>query len=184
MSNLGKIYVVDLESRVREAYPIVYENNYLYVCKVYGSYNTKTFFKSQKSQSVSIWGRVYTLEEYMSIVNYDENLTPDLALPSTFYNIYEPPHVHYDFKSLFNVNTMALCRRLIKDIKLTESDVKYWEKAISDYSEKMDKAKESLSNAKTKVKIKQRKLNSILEEAGINDRFASKMNDSSSNSFK
>lgn len=50
MSNIGTVYELNLKTRMKNLYPVVYENGKYYVCKVHGCSDIKTFHKS------SLWG--------------------------------------------------------------------------------------------------------------------------------
>lgn len=50
MSNIGTVYELNLKTRMKNLYPVVYENEKYYVCKVHGCHDIKTFHKS------SFWG--------------------------------------------------------------------------------------------------------------------------------
>lgn len=46
MSNLGTVYELNLKTRMKNLYPVVYENRDYYVCKVHGCTDIKTFHKA------------------------------------------------------------------------------------------------------------------------------------------
>lgn len=46
MSTLGKIYEINVKTRMKNIYPVVYMNDYLYVCKVNGSKDVRIFYNS------------------------------------------------------------------------------------------------------------------------------------------
>lgn len=50
MSNIGTVYELNLKTRMKNLYPVVYENEKYYVCKVHGCHDIKTFPKT------SLWG--------------------------------------------------------------------------------------------------------------------------------
>ena len=50
MSNIGTVYELNLKTRMKNLYPVVYENGKYYVCKVHGCHDIKTFPKT------SFWG--------------------------------------------------------------------------------------------------------------------------------
>lgn len=50
MSNIGTVYEINLKTRMKNLYPVVYENGKYYVCKVHGCHDIKTFPKT------SFWG--------------------------------------------------------------------------------------------------------------------------------
>ena len=46
MSTLGKIYEINVKTRMKNIYPVVYMNEYLYVCKINGSKDIRIFYNS------------------------------------------------------------------------------------------------------------------------------------------
>ena len=50
MSNIGTVYELNFKTRMKNLYPVVYENGKYYVCKVHGCHDIKTFPKT------SFWG--------------------------------------------------------------------------------------------------------------------------------
>lgn len=46
MSNIGTVYELNLKTRMKNLYPVVYENKKYYVCKVHGCNDIITFHKS------------------------------------------------------------------------------------------------------------------------------------------
>ena len=46
MSNFGTVYEINLTTRMKNLYPVVYENGKYYVCKVHGSSDIKIFPKA------------------------------------------------------------------------------------------------------------------------------------------
>ncbi len=53
MSNLGTVYELNLKTRMKNLYPVVYENQNYYVCKVHGCSDIKTFHKTSLIHSSS-----------------------------------------------------------------------------------------------------------------------------------
>lgn len=53
MSNLGTVYELNLKTRMKNLYPVVYENKDYYVCKVHGCSDIKIFHKSSYIHSSS-----------------------------------------------------------------------------------------------------------------------------------
>ena len=60
MSKFGTVYEINLKTRMKNLYPVVYENGKYYVCKVHGCSDIKTFPKT------SSWG-----EASWSAVTYE-----------------------------------------------------------------------------------------------------------------
>lgn len=53
MSKFGTVYEINLKTRMKNLYPVVYENEKYYVCKVHGCDDIKTFPKSSCSIDAS-----------------------------------------------------------------------------------------------------------------------------------
>ena len=53
MSKFGTVYEINLKTRMKNLYPVVYENGKYYVCKVHGCDDIKTFPKSSYSIDAS-----------------------------------------------------------------------------------------------------------------------------------
>ena len=60
MSNIGTVYELNLKTRMKNLYPVVYENKNYYVCKVHGCTDIKTFLKSSFCYNASISVITYT----------------------------------------------------------------------------------------------------------------------------
>lgn len=53
MSILGTVYEINLKTRMKNLYPVVYENGKYYVCKVNGSSELKNFHKAEGAFSAN-----------------------------------------------------------------------------------------------------------------------------------
>ena len=53
MSNFGTIYEINLKTRMKNLYPVVYENGKYYVCKVHGCNDIKIFHKTSFGYNAS-----------------------------------------------------------------------------------------------------------------------------------
>lgn len=69
MSNFGTVYEINLKTRMKNLYPVVYENEKYYVCKVHGCHDIKTFPKSSLWENAS-WSAV-TYETFKKF--YEDN---------------------------------------------------------------------------------------------------------------
>ena len=54
MSKFGTVYEINLKTRMKNLYPVVYENKDYYICKVHGCTDIKTFLKSSFCYNASI----------------------------------------------------------------------------------------------------------------------------------
>lgn len=70
MSNFGTVYEINLKTRMKNLYPVVYENGKYYVCKVHGCSDIKTFPKAF-SWSEASWSAV-TYETFKKFYEYDK----------------------------------------------------------------------------------------------------------------
>lgn len=53
MSNFGTVYEINLKTRMKNLYPVVYENEKYYVCKVHGCHDIKSISKSYSGYDAS-----------------------------------------------------------------------------------------------------------------------------------
>lgn len=68
MSNIGTVYEINLKTRMKNLYPVVYENGKYYVCKVHGCSDIKTFPKT------SSWGEAsWNAVTYETFKKFYEN---------------------------------------------------------------------------------------------------------------
>ena len=70
MSNIGTVYEINLKTRMKNLYPVVYENGKYYVCKVHGCSDIKTFPKTSSWGEAS-WSAV-TYETFKKFYEYDK----------------------------------------------------------------------------------------------------------------
>lgn len=148
MSNLGKIYCVDLVDGRKEAYPVVYENKEYYVCKQHGSYKPRMFDKC------SLFERIYTVEQFNTIVGRDK------ILPRTKIFIFEPPHVKIDFVSLLT-NKMLLLRSLEREVDDYEHTQRYWQDAKD---KRVMECQEHIDSLEEKIQARQNRIDKIKQE--------------------
>ena len=71
MSNFGTIYEINLKTRMKNLYPVVYENGKYYVCKVHGSSDIKIFPKDS-CWSKANWSAAVTYETFKKFYEYDK----------------------------------------------------------------------------------------------------------------
>ena len=53
MSNIGTVYELNLKTRMKNLYPVIYENKSYYVCKVHGCSDIKSISKSSSGYDAS-----------------------------------------------------------------------------------------------------------------------------------
>ena len=70
MSKFGTVYEINLKTRMKNLYPVVYENEKYYVCKVHGCSDIRTFPKAS-SWSEARWSAV-TYETFKKFYEYDK----------------------------------------------------------------------------------------------------------------
>ena len=70
MSNIGTVYELNLKTRMKNLYPVVYENEKYYVCKVHGCHDIKTFPKTSFWENAS-WSAV-TYETFKKFYEDDK----------------------------------------------------------------------------------------------------------------
>ena len=70
MSNIGTVYEINLKTRMKNLYPVVYENEKYYVCKVHGCHDIKTFLKSSFWENAS-WSAI-TYETFKKFYEDDK----------------------------------------------------------------------------------------------------------------
>lgn len=71
MSNFGTIYEINLKTRMKNLYPVVYENEKYYVCKVHGCSDIK-FFPKASCWSEASWSAAVTYETFKKFYEYDK----------------------------------------------------------------------------------------------------------------
>lgn len=57
MSKFGTVYEINLKTRMKNLYPVVYENEKYYVCKVHGCHDIKSIFKSNSGHDAN-WSAI------------------------------------------------------------------------------------------------------------------------------
>lgn len=146
MSKLGKIFVVRYRAGEysKEIYPIVYENQERYVCKVPGCYEIREFIKGNS------FGGVISIEEFYQEVQMGLN-------PSRAYKVFVGNQDKIDFEkyrtvSLNEVNLKKLEAKLDYD----EKRIEIWKNEIEDTKKRIDDMK--ATNKQTKAKIAQLKV--------------------------
>ena len=84
MSNLGTVYELNLKTRMKNLYPVVYENQNYYVCKVHGCSDIKTFHKSSFAHNSSWEAIPYSVfKQFYEDGKYDKWNTKILVFVKT-----------------------------------------------------------------------------------------------------
>ena len=131
MSKLGKIFIVRYRTGEysKEVYPIVYENQERYVCKVPGCYEIREFIKDNSRYGV------ITVEEFYREVQMGLN-------PLRDYKVFVSNQDKIDFEKYRTVSSNEI------NLKKLEAKLDYDEKRIDDMK---------VTNRQTKAKIAQLK---------------------------
>lgn len=142
MSKLGKIFIVrySTDGYSKEVYPIVYENQERYVCKVPGCYEIREFIKG--------YG-VITVEEFYREVQMGLN-------PSHAYKVFVSNQDKIDFEKYRTVTSNEInLKKLETKLDYDEKCIEIWKNEIEDTKKRIDNMK--ITNRQTKAKIAQLK---------------------------
>ena len=142
MSKLGKIFIVKYcaGEYSKEVYPIVYENQERYVCKVPGCYEIREFIKGRG---------VITVEEFYREVQMGLN-------PSHTYKVFVSNQDKIDFEKYRTVSLNEInLKKLKTQLNYDEKRIEIWKNEIEDTKKRIDDMK--VTNRQTKAKIAQLK---------------------------
>ena len=145
MSKLGKIFIVKYRAGEysKEVYPIVYENQERYVCKVPGCYEIREFIKDNSRYGV------ITVEEFYREVQIGLN-------PSHAYKVFVSNKDKIDFEKYRTVSTNEIdLKKLETKLNYDEKRIEIWENEIEDTKKRIEDMK--VTNRQTKAKIAQLK---------------------------
>ena len=145
MSKLGKIFIVRYRTGEysKEVYPIVYENQERYVCKVPGCYEIREFIKDNSRYGV------ITVEEFYREVQMGLN-------PSHAYKVFVSNQDKIDFEKYRTVSTNEInLKKLETKLDYDEKRIEIWKNEIEDTKKRIDDMK--ATNKQTKAKIAQLK---------------------------
>ena len=146
MSKLGKIFVVRYYASEysKEVYPIVYENQERYVCKVPGCYKIREFIKGHP------WYGVISIEEFYQEVQMGLN-------PSRAYKVFVGNQDKIDFEKYRTVSPNEVnLKKLEAKLDYDEKRIEIWKNEIEDTKKRIDDMKNT--NKQTKAKIAQLKV--------------------------
>lgn len=142
MSKFGKIFIVrySTDGYSKEVYPIVYENQERYVCKVPGCYEIREFIKGRE---------VITVEEFYREVQIGLN-------PSHTYKVFVSNQDKIDFEKYRTVSLNEInLKKLESKLNYDEKRIEIWKNEIEDAKKRIDDMK--VTNRQTKAKIAQLK---------------------------
>lgn len=154
MSKLGKIFIVRYRAGEysKEVYPIVYENQERYVCKVPGCHEIREFIKDNSRYGV------ITVEEFYREVQMGLN-------PSHAYKVFVSNQDKIDFEKYRTVSPNEIdLKKLEAKLDYDEKRIEIWKNEIEDTKKRINDMK--VSNRQTKAKIAQLK---VLIEKEKND---------------
>lgn len=146
MSKLGKIFVVRYRAGEysKEVYPIVYENQERYVCKVPGCYEIREFIKGNS------FGGVISIEEFYQEVQMGLN-------PFRAYKVFVGNQDKIDFEKYRTVSPNEVnLKKLEAKLDYDEKRIEIWKNEIEDTKKRIDDMK--TANKQTKAKIAQLKV--------------------------
>ena len=142
MSKFGKIFIIrySTDGYSKEVYPIVYENQERYVCKVPGCYEIREFIKGRG---------VITVEEFYREVQMGLN-------PSHTYKVFVSNQDKIDFEKYRTVSLNEInLKKLETQLGYDEKRIEIWKNEIEDTKKRIDNMK--VTNRQTKAKIVQLK---------------------------
>lgn len=156
MSKLGKIFIVRYRTGEysKEVYPVVYENQERYVCKVPGCHEIREFIKDNSRYGV------ITVEEFYREVQMGLN-------PLRDYKVFVSNQDKIDFEKYRTVSPNEInLKKLEAKLDYDENRIEIWKNEIEDTKKRIDDMK--VTNRQTRDKIAQLKA-LIEEEANDNE---------------
>lgn len=156
MSKLGKIFIVRYRTGEysKEVYPVVYENQERYVCKVPGCHEIREFIKDNSRYGV------ITVEEFYREVQMGLN-------PLRDYKVFVSNQDKIDFEKYRTVSSNEInLKKLEAKLDYDEKRIEIWKNEIEDTKKRIDDMK--VTNRQTRGKIAQLKA-LIEEEANDNE---------------
>lgn len=145
MSKLGKIFIVRYRTGEysKEVYPIVYENQERYVCKVPGCHEIREFIKDNSRYGV------ITVEEFYREVQMGLN-------PLRDYKVFVSNQDKIDFEKYRTVSPNEInLKKLEAKLDYDEKRIEIWKNEIEDTKKRIDDMK--VTNRQTRGKIAQLK---------------------------
>lgn len=145
MSKLGKIFIVKYRAGEysKEVYPVVYENQERYVCKVPGCHEIREFLKDNSRYGV------ITVEEFYREVQMGLNPLHD-------YKVFVSNQDKIDFEKYRTASPNEInLKKLEAKLDYDEKRIEIWKNEIEDTKKRIDDMK--VTNRQTKAKIAQLK---------------------------
>ena len=145
MSKLGKIFIVKYRAGEysKEVYPVVYENQERYVCKVPGCHEIREFIKDNSRYGV------ITVEEFYREVQMGLS-------QSHAYKVFVSNQDKIDFEKYRTVSPNEInLKKLEAKLGYDEKRIEIWKNEIEDTKKRIDDMK--VTNRQTKAKIAQLK---------------------------
>lgn len=153
MSTLGKIYEINVKTRMKNIYPVVYKNDYLYVCKVNGSKDVRVFYNSNNASLRS------SAISYSLFKDKLPAMLKEKRFGSVFnvYVVYKEPAIFEPF--------MAYTSEELKLQKIAQS-IEVQDKAINNVDcqiNDLEKKRKELSNARLTLKREKARLEEVIK---------------------
>ena len=158
MSNIGTVYELNLKTRMKNLYPVVYENGKYYVCKVHGCFDIKTFHKS------SFWGdaswSAVTYETFKKFYK-DEKYANWHNVIFVFVKTGEPACFEPFMEMTSEERRLEILEKNLNEAKntlnRTISNLKYNEKCVENAKEKVKALEKEQEELKEIVRIQKSK---------------------------
>lgn len=153
MSTLGKIYEINVKTRMKNIYPVVYKNEYLYVCKINGSKDVRIFYNSNNASLRS------------SAINYSlfkdklSTLLKEKRFGSVFniYVAYKEPAIFEPFMT-YTSDELKL-QKIAQSIEMQDKAINNVDCQIND----LEKKRKELSNARLTLKREKARLEEFIK---------------------
>lgn len=155
MSKLGKIFVVRYRTGEysKEVYPVVYENQERYVCKVPGCHEIREFIKDNSRYGV------ISVEEFYREVQMGLN-------PSHAYKVFVSNQDKINFEKYRTVSPNEInLKKLEAKLDYDEKRIEIWKNEIEDTKKRIEDMR--ITNRQTRAKIAQLKV--LIEEETNNN---------------
>lgn len=146
MSKFGKIFIVRYRTGEysKEVYPIVYENQERYVCKVPGCYEIREFIKDNSRYGV------ISVQEFYREVQMGLN-------PSHAYKVLVRNQDKIDFEKYRTVSPNEInLKKLEAKLDYDEKRIEIWKNEIEDAKKRIEDMK--VTNKQTRARIAQLKV--------------------------
>lgn len=153
MSTLGKIYEINVKTRMKNIYPVVYMNDYLYVCKIYGSKDVRIFYNSNNFYLRSSAVKYSILKSKIDSLMNEKNRSDTVNV----YVAYKEPACFEPF--------MAYTSDELKLQKITQS-IETQGRAINNVDcqiNDLEKKRKELSNARLTLKREKARLEEVVK---------------------